>query len=745
VYEPPQDMSEATKRCPYCQEEILEAARKCKHCGEWLEDRPETTSTGTLSSNPETLVREAMAPDYDIRKELGRGGMAIVYKAVQESLGRDVALKVLPQGMTHDRKMLERFHREAQSAAQLNHPHIVTIFDEGELNGVHYMAMEYLEGRDLHAIVKEKGSISPDQSVTLLAPVAEALGYAHQKNTVHRDVKSSNVMVTDIGRPVLMDFGIAYAGSDARLTQTGTVLGTPEYMSPEQARGNDVDARGDLYSLGVVLYESLTGELPHTGGHPMSVVYKVLHEGYTPPRQHNAEIPEWLEQIIAKLLKKDPDDRYQTGQEVAEALREEDPGEPVEVPSPSSGDGTPESNGSVTVSPGDDQGSSEPAKTQVYRPDEEGADEPEPAPVSEAAPATEDATEDRPADEPAPQKSVAQDAAVEKTPPQDRGPEQSPSPEDGPEPISTDGSGDNPQRQRLHIVRTLSGTADWVNAVAFSPDGQYALSGAPDQTIRLWEVVTGREIQTFHGLGEQPISVALSPNGERLVSETSAGVVRLWNVETGDALRTFEDRSEAVLGATFSPDGNYVLSGGGASGTLHLWDADSGDLVRRFDDNDEAIFSVTFSPDGNYVLSGSGQSGTLKLWDTSTGAVVRTFDEGDWDSTYVFSVAFSPDGRFALSGSDDMTARLWDVQSGRLLRSFQGHSGLVIAVAFSPDGQYVLSGSSDMTVQLWKVQDGSLGYVFNGDAEGVNAIAFSPDGRYVLSGSKDEDVKLWTP
>ena len=700
-------MSEATKRCPYCHEEILEAARKCKHCGEWLEDPPETSSSGTLSSNPETLVRDAMSAEYDIEKELGRGGMAIVYKAVEQNLGREVALKVLPQGMTHDEKMLERFHREAQSAAQLNHPHIVTIFDEGETNGVHYMAMEYLKGRDLHDIVQEKGPVPPDQAVSLIAPMAEALGYAHKEGTVHRDVKSSNVMVTDVGRPVLMDFGIAYAGSDARLTQTGTVLGTPEYMSPEQARGNDVDSRGDLYSLGVVLYESLTGKLPHTGGHPMSVVYKVLHESYTPPRQINPDIPEWLEQVIAKLLKKDPENRYQTGEEAAEALQSEDPGEAVEVPSPS-GDGA--AGEQVAMDGG---GSDEPAQTQVYKPGEEGDGEPEPAAaMSETAMAAEE------------DETATAEAEEEES-------------------VSTDGAG--PQRQRLHIVRTLEGNADWVNAVSFSPDGQYALSGASNNTIKLWEVVTGREIQTFHGLTEQPISVALSPNGDRLVSETSDGIVRLWDVDSGESIRTVEEHSEAVLGATFSPDGEWILSGGDASGTLHLWDADTGDLVRRFDDNDEAIFSVAFSPNGQYVLSGSGQSGTLKLWDTTTGEVVRVFDEGDWDSTYVFSVAFSPNGEYALSGSDDMTARLWDVESGKLLRTFEGHSGLVIAVAFSPDGQYVLSGSSDMTVQLWKVEDGKLGYVFEGDAEGVNAIAFSPDGRYVLSGSKDEDVKLWTP
>lgn len=698
-------MSESTKRCPYCHEEILSAARKCKHCGEWLEDPPTTSSTGTLTSNPETVVREAMASEYDIEKELGRGGMAIVYKAVQESLEREVALKVLPQGMTHDRKLLERFHREARSAAQLNHPHIVTIFDEGELNGVHYMAMEYLKGRDLHEIVQEKGPLSPEQAISLLAPVAEALGYAHNQGTIHRDVKSSNVMVTNLGRPVLMDFGIAYAGSEARLTQTGTVLGTPEYMSPEQARGNAIDARGDLYSLGVVLYEALTGQLPHTGGHPMSVVYKVLHESYTPPSYLNDDVPDWLEQVVAKLLKKDPEDRYQSGSETAEALRNKDPGEKVEVPSPS-GDDTVEAGDQVAVQAGTpDQQSSEPAKTQVYNP--EDVSEPESSPPSRSAPTEEE--------------------------------------EDSFSKREAKTSDDGPQRQRLHIVRNLEGNADWVNAVAFSPDGQYALSGASDNTIKLWEVVTGRQIQTFENLSGQPISVALSPDGERLVSETSNGVVRLWDVDSGESLRTFEEQSEAVLAATFSPDGKQVISGGSASGTLQLWDTETGEHIREFENNDEAIFSLAFSPNGDYVLSGSGQSGTLKLWDTETGNVVRTFDEEGWDSTYVFSVAFSPDGQYALSGSDDMVARLWDVESGKLLRTFEGHSGLVIAVGFSPDGQYILSGSSDMTIQLWKVDDGELGYVFEGDAEGVNAISFSPDGRYVLSGSKDDYVKLWTP
>ena len=670
----------------------MSAARKCKHCGEWLEDPP-STQTGSFS-NPETIVRDALAEHYEIQKELGRGGMAIVYKAVQQSLGRPVALKVLPQGLTHDRKLLERFHREARSAALLNHPHIVTIFDEGELNGVHYMAMEYLTGRDLHDMVQENGSVSAEEAVSLVAPVAEALGYAHENDTVHRDVKSSNVMVTDVGRPVLMDFGIAYASSESRLTQTGTVLGTPEYMSPEQARGNEVDSRSDLYSLGVVLYETLTTKLPHTGGHPMSVVYKVLHESYKPLRHVDETIPEWMEQIVARLLMKDPNDRFQTGKEVADALHSKDPGEHVPIPDPPSGDGT---SVSVPDSVGDGGGS---PQTQVYRPSDDAADAPEPAGSNV---------------------TTVEDAA------------------------ETSGDGASPQRQRLHIVRSMKGNADWVNAVTFSPDGQYALSGGANNAVKLWEVVTGNLVQTFEGLESQPISVALSPDGDHLVSESSDGVVQLWNVDAGEPVRVFENSSEAVLDATFSPDGTQVLSGSGDAGTLRLWNTTTGEVDLTFDSHPEAIFSLAFSPDGKYVLSGSGQSGTLRLWDATSGSIVRTLEGTSKDATYVFSVAFSPDGRYALSGTDDMCAHLWEVETGELVRTFEGHTGLVIAVAFSPDGQYVLSGSSDMKVQLWKVDTGNLGYVFEGEDEGVNAIAFSPDGRYVLSGSKDSDVKLWTP
>lgn len=681
-------MSEATKRCPYCNEEILAAARKCKHCKEWLEDPPTTT---TSIRNPETLVREALNENYEIEKELGRGGMAIVYKAKQRSLGRDIALKVLPQGVSHDKKMLERFHREARSAARLNHPHIVTIIDEGETNGVHFMAMEYLSGRDLHEMIQEDGRLPCDEAVSIITPIADALAYAHKKDMIHRDVKGSNVMITDIGRPVLMDFGIAYASSEARLTQTGTVLGTPEYMSPEQARGTEVEPRSDLYSLGVVLYEAITGELPHSGGHPMSVVYKVLHEPYKPPRQIRPEIPEWLEQVVAKCLMKDVDDRFSSCDDLAEALRNQDPGEYVDIPTPSDGSESAPEAGPIRL--GDEGGSGDqPAQTQIFQ-----------------------------------SKDVPDDGSTA-------------SPDTG---AAAPASGT--QRQNLSIVRSLEGTADWVNAVSFSPDGQYALGGGSDGEAKVWEVVSGDDVQTINGLDGHPIAVDLSSDGSMLLTLTSESTLQLWDLETGALHHNLETSPNSVLTACFSPDGNRVLGGAGQGGTLRIWDVKSGEPEYTFDEHEEPVFSAAFSPDGSRIVTGTGQ-GALRIWDVKSGGQVMELDTSDWNAAYVFSVAFSPDGQYVLSGSDDMTARLWDASSGKLLRTFDRHEGLVIAVSFSPDGQFAISGTSNLNVCLWKVEDGSLGYLFEGESgEGVSAIDFSPDGRYVLSGTKERGIRMWTP
>ena len=306
-----------TKICPYCNNEINVYALKCQFCGEWQEDnKVEHQSGDTLAQ-----VRVSLSDKYEVLEEIGRGGMAVVYKARQLSLNRLVALKVVHQNLVHDKEFLSRFHREAQLGASLDHPNIVTIHDTGREGMVHYVAMEYLEGQNLQEIIRSNGGLDVEEALGYVVPIADALDYAHKREIIHRDIKSSNIFITHTGRPVLMDFGIAHAASQTRLTIPSSILGTPEYMSPEQAEGDQVDHRTDVYSLGVVMYEALTGRLPFQGDNPLSIISHVKQTAPPSPSLVNKKIPNWLENILLRTLAKKPESRVQTAGHFAELIK----------------------------------------------------------------------------------------------------------------------------------------------------------------------------------------------------------------------------------------------------------------------------------------------------------------------------------------------------------------------------------------------------------------------------------------
>ena len=256
---------------------------------------------------------------YELHRRLARGGMADVFLARDQLLGRPVAVKVLFPEYATDPKFVERFRREAQAAANLNHPNIVAIYDWGEELGTYYIVMEYVEGQSLAQILRRDGSLTVEQVTRVALDVAGALGFAHDGGVVHRDVKPGNVLVSPKGEMKVADFGIATAmtaNADANLTQTGAVMGTATYFSPEQAQGHKVDHRSDLYSLGVLLYEMLVGRPPFSGETPVSIAYKHVQEAVVPITEHGVDIPPALAAITMKLLSKNPDNRYPS----AEAL-----------------------------------------------------------------------------------------------------------------------------------------------------------------------------------------------------------------------------------------------------------------------------------------------------------------------------------------------------------------------------------------------------------------------------------------
>jgi beta-lactam-binding protein with PASTA domain/predicted Ser/Thr protein kinase len=261
---------------------------------------------------------------YELHRRLGRGGMAEVFLARDQLLDRPVAVKVLFPEFATDPSFVERFRREATAAANLNHPNIVGVYDWGEAEGTYFIVMEYVDGRTLSEILRDEGPLHPDRVADVGADVAAALGFAHRNGVVHRDVKPGNVLVTQTGQVKVADFGIARAitaNADENLTQVGTVMGTATYFSPEQARGDAVDPRSDIYSLGCVLYELLLGKPPFSGETPVAIAYKHVQESPVPPRHLNIELPTAIEAIVLKCLAKNPANRYPSAEDLRADLR----------------------------------------------------------------------------------------------------------------------------------------------------------------------------------------------------------------------------------------------------------------------------------------------------------------------------------------------------------------------------------------------------------------------------------------
>jgi eukaryotic-like serine/threonine-protein kinase len=257
---------------------------------------------------------------YELHEQLGAGGMASVYRATDRVLGRTVAVKILAPHYADDPGFVARFRREARSAARLNHPAVVQVFDTGADGETQYIVMEFVDGRTLADVLETQGPLEPERAAEVAAVLAEALAAAHAAGLVHRDVKPANVMITPSGDVKMMDFGIARATSTETLTQTARVLGTATYLSPEQAVGNPVDARSDIYSLGVVLYEMLAGQPPFGGDSPIEVAAKHVEQDPLPPSRHRPDVPAGLEAIAMRALAKDPSDRYQTALEMGSDL-----------------------------------------------------------------------------------------------------------------------------------------------------------------------------------------------------------------------------------------------------------------------------------------------------------------------------------------------------------------------------------------------------------------------------------------
>src|SRR5581483_8187819 len=302
--------------CSRCGTQNEDASKFCRSCGL---DLAATPVQGEREVSDLDLVRQELKDEYEILEELGRGGMAIVFRARERQLERDVAIKVLPFSLAFDREFVERFQREARTSAKLEHPNIIPIYRVGKSGRVIYFVMKFLRGKPLSTVLGARGSLTPAEIRQILAQVARALAYAHKSGIVHRDIKPDNIMFDEHGQAVVTDFGIAKAATGGKLTGTGMSIGTPHYMSPEQARAQPLDGRSDVYSLGVVAFQCLAGRVPFDADDSFSIGYKHIMEALPVPPLDGYD-QHTLFEIVRKMMAKAPEDRFQTADELVQVL-----------------------------------------------------------------------------------------------------------------------------------------------------------------------------------------------------------------------------------------------------------------------------------------------------------------------------------------------------------------------------------------------------------------------------------------